>query len=168
MFIKILLAVSSAWQCSCCVPVGHGRRVVVVEAGLSRPHTPLVCAGLVGDGVVHGAGRQGAQGPTGGFRHLHRVFRIFVSSRIFQKNTVNSYSKARRGRCCFDCPRLQSAPGTSCPLLKLSLVGRRHYPGDVGKGGGEEGWRGGGMVVAFIMLRYLVYETSVSRVKILE
>ena len=35
-----------------------------------------------------------------------------------------------------------------------------------GSGGGGVGGRG--MVVAFIVLRYLVYETSVSRVKILE
>ena len=143
MFIKILLAVSSAWQCSCCVPVGHGRRVVVVEAGLSRPHTPLVCAGLVGDGVVHGAGRQGAQEPTGVFRHLHRVFRIFVSPRIFQKNTVNSYSKARRGRCCFDCPRLQSAPRTSCPLLAPFIGRAATSPWGCGKGGGGGGVGGG-------------------------
>ena len=61
LFIKIFSAVSSARHFSCCVPVGHGRRVVVAEAGLSRPHTPRVCGGLVGGGVVPGAGRHGAQ-----------------------------------------------------------------------------------------------------------
>ena len=68
------------------------------------------------------------------------LFRIFVSPRIFQKNTVNSYSKARRGRCCFDCPRLQSAPRTSCPLLKLSFGRAATSPWGCGKG-----WGGGGV-----------------------
>ena len=35
-------------------------------------------------------------------------------------------------------------------------------------GRGEEEGGGRGVVVAFIILRYMVYETSVSRVKILE
>ena len=66
-----------------------------MEAGLSRPQTPRVSAGLVGGGVVHGAGRQGAQEPTGVFRHLHRVFRSFVSPRIIQE--IRSIPTARLG-----------------------------------------------------------------------
>ena len=69
--------------------------MVVAEAGLSRPHTPRVCGGLVGGGVVPGAGRHGAQEPTGVFRHLHRVFLSFVSPRIIQE--IRSSPSARLG-----------------------------------------------------------------------
>ena len=97
------------------------------------------------------------------------MFLSFVSPRIIQE--IRSIPSARLGgggaaKTVRGCSQHHMHPAL-CWLL--SFVGRRHHPGDVGRGeGGRGGGRGGeGVVVEFIVLMYLMLETSVSRVVIL-